>query len=45
MWAIWGLVQAREDMEGEVEFPEFDYVGYAQCRMAAFRAELKSLGL
>ncbi|KAJ7293232.1 choline kinase, cytoplasm [Mycena rebaudengoi] len=45
MWAIWGLVQAREDIEGEVEFPEFDYVGYAQCRMAAFRAELKSLGL
>ncbi|KAJ7462733.1 choline kinase, cytoplasm [Mycena galericulata] len=45
MWAIWGLVQAREDLEGEVEEPEFDYIGYAQCRLAAFRRELKGLGL
>ncbi|KAJ7129980.1 choline kinase, cytoplasm [Mycena crocata] len=45
MWAIWGLVQAREDVEGGVEEPEFDYIAYAQCRMAAFRRELKGLGL
>ncbi|KAJ6627276.1 choline kinase, cytoplasm [Mycena sp. CBHHK59/15] len=45
MWAVWGLVQAREDVEGEVEEPEFDYIGYAKCRMAAFRRELKGLGL
>ncbi|KAJ6604295.1 choline kinase, cytoplasm [Mycena vulgaris] len=45
MWAIWGLVQAREDVEGGVEEPEFDYLGYAQCRMAAFRKELEGLGL
>ncbi|KAJ7139775.1 protein kinase subdomain-containing protein PKL/CAK/ChoK [Mycena epipterygia] len=45
MWAIWGLVQAREDVEGGVEEPEFDYIGYAQCRMEAFRRELKGLGL
>jgi choline kinase len=45
MWAIWGLVQAREDVEGAVEHPEFDYIGYAQCRIAAFRRELKGLGL
>ncbi|KAJ7169531.1 choline kinase, cytoplasm [Mycena filopes] len=43
MWAIWGLVQAREDVEGGVEEPEFDYIGYAQCRIAAFRRELKAL--
>lgn len=45
MWAIWGLVQAREDVVGGVGEPEFDYIGYAQCRMAAFRRELKGLGL
>lgn len=45
MWAIWGLVQAREDVEGGVEEPEFDYIAYAQCRMEAFRRELKGLGL
>ncbi|KAJ7655166.1 kinase-like protein [Mycena polygramma] len=45
MWAIWGLVQAREDLEGGVEEPEFDYVGYAHCRMAAFRRELRKLGV
>ncbi|KAJ7666468.1 choline kinase, cytoplasm [Mycena rosella] len=45
MWAIWGIVQAREDVEAGVEEVEFDYIGYAQCRMAAFRKELKGLGL
>ncbi|KAJ7770796.1 choline kinase cytoplasm [Mycena maculata] len=45
MWAIWGIVQAREDLENGVEEPEFDYIGYAQCRLTAFRRELKELGL
>ncbi|KAK2462040.1 hypothetical protein APHAL10511_006503 [Amanita phalloides] len=45
MWAIWGIVQAREDVEGNVEQPEFDYISYAVCRMAAFRRELRALVL
>ncbi|KAF7339949.1 putative choline kinase [Mycena venus] len=31
--------QAREDVENNVEEPEFDYIAYAQCRMAGFRRE------
>jgi choline kinase len=45
MWAIWGIVQAREDIEGNVEEPEFDYISYSICRMAAFRREIRALGL
>jgi len=45
LWAIWGLVQAREDVVAEVTEPEFDYVGYANCRMAAFRREIQALGI
>ncbi|KAJ7596685.1 choline kinase, cytoplasm [Mycena floridula] len=45
MWAIWGIVQAREDIENDVQEPEFDYIGYARCRMAGFRREIKALGL
>ncbi|KIL70994.1 hypothetical protein M378DRAFT_504280 [Amanita muscaria Koide BX008] len=46
MWALWGIVQAREDVEGNVQQQqEFDYIAYAQCRMAAFRRELHSLGV
>lgn len=45
MWAIWGIVQAREDVEGNVGQPDFDYISYAVCRMAAFRRELCDLGL
>jgi choline kinase len=45
MWAIWGLVQAREDVEANVTEPEFDYISYSRCRMAAFRREIKALGL
>jgi len=44
-WAIWGIVQAREDIEAGVTEPEFDYVGYALGRMAAFRKDLQSFGL
>ena len=43
MWALWGLVQAREFLEGQDGEPEFDYVGYARCRMEAFRRELRAL--
>jgi len=45
MWTIWGIVQAREDIENEVEDPEFDYIGYSRCRLAAFRRELDELGV
>jgi len=45
LWAIWGIVQAREDAEGSIEQPEFDYIGYARCRMAAFKGSLHSLGI
>lgn len=54
MWAVWGLVQAREDLELAVQAhangvqpdrPEFDYLGYARCRVERFRAEIEALGL
>lgn len=45
MWAIWGLVQAREDIESAVEEPEFDYINYARCRMEGFRREVRALGI
>ncbi|KAK7468644.1 hypothetical protein VKT23_003148 [Stygiomarasmius scandens] len=45
MWAIWGIVQARDDVESEVQEPEFDYIGYARCRMAGFRRSLQALGI
>jgi len=36
MWALWGLVQAREDVLANIAEPEFDYIGCARCRMAQF---------
>lgn len=45
MWAIWGLVQAREDLEANGGEVEFDYVAYSRCRMAGFRREIRALGL
>ena len=52
MWAVWGIIQAREDLElaaqGEnsaVEEPEFDYLGYAKCRVEGFRREIAALNL
>jgi len=44
-WAIWGIVQAREDVEAGVTEPDFNYFGYAKGRMAAFRKDLKDLGI
>jgi len=45
MWAVWALVQAREDVQAHVTQPEFDYVGYARGRMAAFYRELAALSM
>ena len=45
MWAVWGVVQAREMVEGRDGEPEFDYLGYASCRMECFRREIRTLGL
>ena len=42
MYAVWGIVQARETLEGDGD-GEFDYVGYARCRMEGFRRELRAL--
>jgi choline kinase len=43
MWAVWGLVQAREDVEGGVVEPEFDYIGYSKGRIQGFRREIGEL--
>jgi len=42
MWAIWGIIQAREYIEGDLEL-EFDYIGYSLGRMAAFRTAIRVL--
>ncbi|KAF9452547.1 protein kinase subdomain-containing protein PKL/CAK/ChoK [Macrolepiota fuliginosa MF-IS2] len=44
-WALWAIVQARDDLENDNRTPEFDYIGYARCRMAGFLRELKQLGV
>lgn len=44
-WALWAIVQARDDLENNNPSPEFDYITYARCRMAGFRRELKQLGV
>ncbi|TFK57498.1 kinase-like protein [Heliocybe sulcata] len=43
MWVVWGVVQAREDLENNEIEPEFDYIGYARCRMEGFRREVRAL--
>ncbi|KAH7915109.1 choline kinase cytoplasm [Hygrophoropsis aurantiaca] len=43
MWAVWGIVQARDDLERGESEPEFDYIGYAKCRMESFYRELQGL--
>ncbi len=45
MWAVWGIVQAREDVEGNVVEPEFDYLGYSLNRFNGFRREIRKLGV
>jgi len=44
MWAVWGIVQAREDVEAGTTQPEFDYLGYARSRMGLFRREVRGGG-
>ena len=39
MWAVWGIVQAREEVAGGGG-GEFDYLEYAASRMVLFRASL-----
>jgi len=43
MWGLWGIVQAREELEANESEPEFDYLGYAQCRLDGFRREIQAL--
>jgi len=45
MWAVWGIVQARDDLQANVPEPEFNYIGYSICRMAAFHREILALGI
>lgn len=45
LWLVWGIVQARDDLENYIETPEFDYIAYARCRLACFRRELRELGV
>jgi len=52
MWAIWGIVQAREYLEASAkgdpaaeQLMEFDYIAYAICRMELFREDMKQLDL
>lgn len=44
-WAIWGIVQAREDLEGNITDAEFDYIQYAKGRMVSFRQHIQTLGI
>jgi len=44
-WAIWGVVQAKDILEvDDGAEPEFDYLGYAQCKFEEFQRGLKNLG-
>ncbi|KIK95624.1 hypothetical protein PAXRUDRAFT_140271 [Paxillus rubicundulus Ve08.2h10] len=45
MWAIWGIVQARDNVERGMGEGDFDYIGYAKCRMEGFLREIKDLGV
>lgn len=46
MWALWGLVQAKDDVMGQSgEVGDFNYLGYAVGRVQGFRTELAELGI
>ncbi|KAG6381416.1 kinase-like domain-containing protein [Boletus reticuloceps] len=47
MWAIWGIVQAKDDVEKSLAgtAAEFDYLGYAKYRMQRFFHEIAELGV
>jgi choline kinase len=44
MWAMWGVVQAREQLESGAGEVEFDYISYARCRFRLFEEEVARLG-
>ncbi|KAL0578026.1 hypothetical protein V5O48_003976 [Marasmius crinis-equi] len=44
-WTVWGIVQAKDDLLNDEKQAEFDYIGYAKCRMSLFREELRVLGV
>ena len=44
-WAIWGIIQARENLESNIVDAEFDYIQYAKGRMASFRQHIQTLGI
>lgn len=43
LWAIWGIIQARDTLEDYGGESEFDYLGYARCRFKGFLQGLKNL--
>ncbi|KAF7982270.1 hypothetical protein HWV62_29517 [Athelia sp. TMB] len=45
MWALWGIVQARDILKRGGGESEFDYIGYSKCRLEGFRREVKALGV
>ncbi|KZP10987.1 kinase-like protein [Athelia psychrophila] len=45
MWALWGIVEARDSLEGGEGEIESDYIGYSKCRIEGFRREVKALGI
>jgi len=43
---VWGVARARDTLEaGDDGEPEFDYLGYARCRLEEFQRGLEDLGL
>lgn len=46
MWALWGIVQARDDVKvtGDIG-SEFNYLGYAIGRVQGFRRGIEQLGI
>jgi len=46
LWAVWGIVQARDDVVAEDFLPgDFDYLAYAMDRVEIFRRGIASLGV
>ena len=50
MWAVWGIVQGREDVlaakNGTANGPpDFDYLTYSLGRVESFRRECRALGV
>ena len=44
MWAVWGVARARDSLEEGEDETEFNYIGFAKCRMEIFRREAEALG-